>query len=396
VLKGLAVLLFLSVLFLPARYVGGIYGYLPGLTVLMLLILSLIHLLIVKRSLSFETEGSDSVCQRGETVRVVLKIRNRSVFTSPKAKACLAISGSFGGELPASWRTFPLPGKSETEIPLDLSVRHLGVYTFGIGQLQVYDLTGLFSVALRQERMFQVTALPNIYPMEEIRLEDRLVTENRNISKSAVSDGFDHTGVREYALGDPMKRIHWKLSAHSSVYMTRVAESSRKNDLTIVIDFVTTKEQKKQDSIYDRLVETALSLAEQARKRDAECVLLFAGCDGEINRVIHKGEQDYENLVRVMPLFGTEPSSELPDGQEILIRESHFGNRSSNILICTSRITDDLIQQLISIKRQQRNPGLYCIVQNQRDRDSLSAQMEVLENSGIGWHFIADEDAPEK
>ncbi len=167
--------------------------------------------------------------------------------------------------------------------------------------------------------------LPRLYPADELRLEEKLPTESRNLSKNAVNDGFDYTGVREYALGDPMKRIHWKLSAHSSAYMTRVTESSRKNDLTVVLDLVPAPLNREVlPYVYDSLVETALSLIEQAKSKDIEysCFssVVTGNRQGHAERRAGLRESD-PDAARI--LHG--PGSVLPDGAEILDKESHLG-----------------------------------------------------------------------
>ena len=408
-LKAAAVLALLLAVFFPAKYINSVYGYLPGLGMLSLLLLSLLYFLIIRRSLRFETEAIDVVCQRGETVNAALKIRNRSVLACPKTQAFLSVSDFFGGEDAVSPMTFAMYGKSETEFPFRMKMDHIGVYTCGIKLLKIYDPLGVFSIAVRGGGTFPITVIPKTFPAEEIRLEERQLTESRNISKSAVSDGFDYTGVREYALGDPMKRIHWKLSAHSSAYMTRITESSRKNDLTVVIDFVPAAlDREVLPDIYDCLAETALSLIEQASSKDVEYSLLFIGRDRELNRMIPKGDQDYRDLVQLMPEFytGTDPDpadgmdSGFPDGAGILSRESRLSNKGSNIFLCTSRITGRLIQELITVKQQQRNPELYYIVPpglkagealNAGGPEDKRASLEVLDDRGIRYHIITAE-----
>jgi uncharacterized protein (DUF58 family) len=102
-----------------------------------------------------------------------------------------------------------------------------------------------------------VTVLPRLF-LNEVKLEDKLLTESKAFLNSTQNDGYDYTGVREYAFGDSMKRIHWKLSAHSSEYMTKITETCRKSDMTVVIDFAAPKLRRDMvPGIYDCLVETA-------------------------------------------------------------------------------------------------------------------------------------------
>lgn len=377
-------------------YINSIYWYLPGLLILFLLILSLVYFWIMRRSMRFETEAMDAVCLRGETVDAALKIVNSSVLICPKARAFLSVSGFFGEDDSVSTMTFAMYGKSETEFPFHMKMDHIGVYTYGIREMKIYEPLGIFRIAVKGGGTFRVTVLPRIFVTEEIRLRERQLTESWNMSKRAVSDGFDYTGVREYAMGDPMKRIHWKLSAHSLAYMTRITESSKKNDLTVVMDFVAGNlDREVLPDIYDCLVETALSLVEQALTKDVEYSLLFVGHDREIERAIPKGEQDYQELVPRLPGFYTEAGPDLPDGAEILNMESRLGNKGSNLFLCTSRITEELIQELIAVKQQQRNPELYYIAPpnfHEGGAETEMASLEFLEDSGVRYHIVTAGD----
>ena len=53
--------------------------------------------------------------------------------------------------------------------------------------------------------------LPKIHEEEEA-LSAESLTDSPDASSFMENDGFDYTGVREYAMGDSMKKIHWKLS----------------------------------------------------------------------------------------------------------------------------------------------------------------------------------------
>jgi uncharacterized protein (DUF58 family) len=384
--------------FFPAKYINSIYGYLPGLAMLILLLLSWLQLFMVGRRLRFETEALDAQCQRTETVDAAVKIVNESFLTCPMIRAELFVSGFFDGEDAVFPRTFALTGKSKAKFPLQAVMEHIGVYTVGVRDLKIYDFMGLFSITAKGGKAFQVTVLPNTIRTDEVLLDERRLTESQNIQKTSVSDGFDYTGVREYALGDSMKRIHWKLSAHSSSYMTRITESSKRSDLVVIMDFVADrKDRANLPGLYDCIVETALSLMEQAAAKDIESSLLFVGRDRELVRVSPKGEQDYAGLVKRLPAVIPDTASDLLDGAGILEQERQLSNRSANLILCTTRITDRLIQELISVRQQQRNPELYCMILYQGESGesdifpSIPEALGVLEEYGIGCHLILPE-----
>lgn len=395
VTKAAVILIILLITLLPTRYTNTVYGYLPFLGLLVLFFLSFFYLLMIRRQIRFEAEAADTVCRRGENVKVALKIVNGSFLMCPKARAWLYVSDLFGGDDAVSSTSFTMGAKSASTFSFDIEMEHIGVYTAGIKTLRIYDMTGIFSITIPGSHDFTVAVLPKTYSLDEMELEDRLLTESQNGRKGGVSDGFDYSGVREYSLGDSMKRIHWKLSAHSSGYMTKITETSYKSDMTVAIDFMAPPlDQKILLNIYDCLIETGLSCIEQALSKEVDHSLVFVGKNGELIRADAKGEQDHEKLIRLMPVICADPDPNIPDGAEIIKQESRSGNRSNNIILCTAKMTESLLRELITVKQQQRNPMLCYIIPpdlSGGELDRLKEPLQTLEAYGIIYLLITAE-----
>lgn len=392
---GIFLILLMAAIF-PAKYINSIYGYLPFLIMLFFFLFSWLYFYILMKSIHLDGESLDTTCLRGENVNVTLKLVNKSILICPKARVLLSISDSFGGDDLMLAKDFILLGKSESEFPMDVKMNHIGIYQVGVKKMKLYDMMGFFPITFLENRNLTVTVLPRTYSPEDLILEEKLQMENYSLQKSTVSDGFDYTGVREYALGDSMKRIHWKLSAHSCSYMTKITETSRKSDVTIVIDFMMqSMERERLLSVSDCLIETALSIMEQTLMEEVECSLLFVGRDGEITRIMSKRKEDYETLIGFMPAPFTSAGKDAVDGAAILEEERHMSNLSSNLVLCTSRITEPLIQELINVKQQQRNPMLYCILPasiTSHEIEGMKETLMTLDDYSICYHIMSAEE----
>ena len=260
---GVAVVLLLALF--PTRYVSGLFGWLPFLTLCVLLVLSLLSLALLRERVSLEAGQSRQECLRGEKLAVGVKIINRSPLICPRARATLYLSDFLGEDDSATAVTFTLAGRSEAPFSFDVKLTHIGIYSAGVRDVRVYDLLGLFSVTLPGRCQVDVTVLPRPWLGEEVALEDKLLTDTFNARKSTVADGFDYSGVREYAMGDSMKRVHWKLSAHSHTYMTKVTETCRVSDLSVLLDFTADAADRETMAVLsDGIIETGLAILEQA------------------------------------------------------------------------------------------------------------------------------------
>ena len=86
----------LGILILPAVYTNSIFGYFPILATVLLHLVSLVYLLVMRRSITIESDHRDVEVERGDTVRVDLGIRNKSFLVCTKAKAEIYVQDYLG------------------------------------------------------------------------------------------------------------------------------------------------------------------------------------------------------------------------------------------------------------------------------------------------------------
>lgn len=395
-LKVLAILAVLFALILPAVFTNSIFGYFPLLVTFFLLALSGLYLYIMRKSIVIDAEHRDIEVERGEKVRVDLGIRNKSFLVCIKAKADIYVQDYLGEDDSRTEAIFSIDSRSQADFGFDVLMEHLGQYTAGIRNMHIYGLLGLVSVPIPFDTAFHVLVLPKIHEEEET-LHAESITDSPNASSFKEGDGFDYTGVREYAMGDSMKKIHWKLSAHSKDYMTKINEVGLKSDLAVILDMAADEYPAPQLlSICDGLVETAASLLLTAEKQDIDSVLIYPDKDRQIATLFPKTQQDYAELIKQMAPITPDPYPGFLDAQELLSIEMTGANQRANLLVVTSRVTDGLLDTLTTIRGQQRNPLLYCIMPTNvtaNERKEIQARFFGLDDAGIPYKVLTAADA---
>lgn len=398
--KGLLIaavfLLLLIILILPAVYTNSIFGYLPILTTVFLHLVSLIYLLIMRRSIHIQSDHRDIEVERGETVRVDLGIHNRSFLVCTKAKAEIYVQDYLGEDDSRSEATFSIDARSEADFGFDVRMEHIGEYTAGIRNMYIYGLLGIVSLPIPFDSVFRVLVLPKIHEeVESFNAES--ITDSPNALSFREGDGFDYTGVREYAMGDSMKKIHWKLSAHSNGYMTKLNEVGLKSDLAVILDMATDRYPTEQLlSIFDGIVETAASLLLTAEKRDIDSILLYPNRDKRVGVLHPKTQSNYAELMKKMVPITPDPQAGFLDAQEILTQEMAGAHKRANLLVVTSRVTDRLLDTLTTIRGQQRNPLLFCVMPTNttaNERKEIQSRFLGLDDAGIPYRVITAADA---
>ncbi|MCD7866553.1 MAG: DUF58 domain-containing protein [Clostridiales bacterium] len=397
--KLLVVALVFAAALIPAVFINTLYGYLPAFSLALALALSIVSLQMVRRRITVESElgGTDSICERGKKISAGLRVCNHSKVMTSKTIVNIFISDIFGGEDSLSQMYLALAPGKDTGFGLNIAMPHIGVYRGGIRDMEMWDFFGILKVTVPLDGTFEVFVRPRIRPIEEMRESETVLAESARDTRTVVAGGMDYVGVREYAVGDSMKQIHWKLSAHSPGYMTKLQESSREIDYSVVLDFAAESHVKEvMMDIQDALIETSLSLIDEISRHHTSYSLLYCDRHHAIRRMRPKGREDDLELIKDFCVVTPEPDAGFPDACRILQEEGSVSSRSTNVIVVTSRVTDELLQELTRIRRQRRVPELYQVIPaglNSREVEGLRARLRLLDEAGVSHYFVCTTDA---
>ncbi len=123
-----------------------------------------------------------------------------------------------------------------------------------------------FGVAERRRRLpvqASTLVLPRVFPLGDLPFIEPVPTHELGIHTSPrLGHGPDYLGVREYRPGDPMRHVHWGLTARHGQVMVRELEEERTRRLAIVVD--TERDEGETWTPLDRACAVAASLLEAA------------------------------------------------------------------------------------------------------------------------------------
>jgi uncharacterized repeat protein (TIGR01451 family) len=128
------------------------------------------------------------------------------------------------------------PWKTKT-LRYSISFRMRGYYPIGPTMLETGDVFGLHRRHRVIGKPIYVIVYPKVVPLPgynfasqrpigEIRLQNRLFEDPTRIA-----------GAREYQVGDPLQRVHWKVTARTGVLHCRVFEPTSLTGATLLLDF---------------------------------------------------------------------------------------------------------------------------------------------------------------
>lgn len=117
-----------------------------------------------------------------------------------------------------------------------LYAKRRGYYTVGPLTLTTGDLFGFAEASWQEASPVHVTVYPEVLPLYKFGLPSRSPFGTLASRQRIFEDPNRMAGVRDYASGDSMRRIHWKASAHADSLLVKKFQPAIALNVTIVLD----------------------------------------------------------------------------------------------------------------------------------------------------------------
>lgn len=381
---------FLAVLILsliPAVLVNRLAGYLPFFTLLLCGILSMAQLLIIRKKMEYGISSGSELLTRGDAVKFGVEVTNRSRLPVVHMRAEFYIIGTDGKDD----HVFPIrmtlsPGETR-QFALDADFPHIGTYEAGFRKLILFDLFDNFRAVTEEGEGRMLDIQPKVFHLDSLPLSSQSVAESTRAASVSPLSGMDYSGVREYAYGDPIKMIQWKLSAHAGDLMTKQMESYTNTGVTVMIDLAVPLEYEEDSrlSMIDGVVETAVSAGQYAVNNGLDYVVLYSD---EKQSAKNCTPQSFRDLRSWLPDFHAQDPAEVDAAR--FIRQAGTGRgQQSNVVYCTSRLTDEAVTALMELKRAKKNVLVYYLIPDtvyDVQRQALMAPLRKLRQAQISCY----------
>lgn len=211
--------------------------------------------------LECKRELSDEVIPIGQTVKVILKIRNPYFWPIFWAYIEETLPPAMPKE-GLTKRLLFLPPKKTCHLYYSVKINQRGCHPIGPLVVETGDVFGLFRKTRVDKKRDFVTAVPEYSVIEEYQVGQNRWLGDYTAERSIFDDPSRIRGVREYRRGDALKRIHWKTSARLGRLQSKVFDPVIEAGSTIVLDFHKNSwAEAKPDKNGQPASETAVQLA---------------------------------------------------------------------------------------------------------------------------------------
>jgi uncharacterized protein (DUF58 family) len=122
---------------------------------------------------------------------------------------------------------------------------------------------GVAERRIRAELEARTLVLPRVFPLGPLSFVEPIATNARAVHEAPRrGQGPDYLSVREYRPGDPMRHVHWALTARHGRLMVREFEEERTRRLVVVVD--TERDEGEAWTPLDRCCSVAASVLDAA------------------------------------------------------------------------------------------------------------------------------------
>ena len=393
---ALVLVLLFACCMLPPLVVSAPVGYLPLACSVVLLALDLVYLLAICRKLDYEASFDVEHCVRKSTALLTLYLTNRGSLPMMRLEPVFFMENGEHAAKHERVSSAVLNRRETMEFNLELSFDHIGLYEAGVSRVRLFDPLGLFFVTVKKPASARVMVEPMLSEVHLENLDRVVMTQSLRMAKPTSSDDMDYAGVRSYSLGDPMKSIHWKLSARTRELMTRLFETYTNPSVTVVCDMRAPElEADERLDVNDVLVECALSLERAARLQNMDTTLCCTNDSGGVQTyqmgALTTGDIDVRALVSMLPIPGPDVNVAACI-DEVERQTTNPNTRSTALIYCTGDFSDEVAGALVGLKMAYGNPALVVACpagQEEAYKQRYRGQIARLEDADIACEVVA-------
>ncbi len=257
--------------------------------------------------------------------------------------------------LSALFRNTSLRRHEKLKWPLQLFTTKRGYFHIGPTKLRSGDLFGFFPAEREFVKRDAITVYPKTYPLPELGLKSARPFGERAGGKRIFEDPMRVIGVRDYAQGDPLKRVDWKATARLGRLQSRLYEPSHEQSVIVALN-ITTMEHTWEGFdpvLLERSVSVAASVARGVLEQNSAVGLVVNGSYPEADRPLRLPSNRRPDqlsdilgmLAMVQPVIPSRLSEELESHEHTL-------PAGATIVVVAALMPDDLVATLQRLRSE--------------------------------------------
>ena len=230
---------------------------------------SFVMLRIFSGKTEFKIEAPRSATKNADVI-LNCSVKNNGIFPLIGANVTLNGRNVRTGDQSSIYLDAGVVGKKAAEVACVFRSARCGRIELEAGRLQVKDFLGMFKKEQKLDGSSTFTIYPERFAVDvSLSNSASAFSEGDKYSKTQVgNDSSETMGIKEYVPGEPVKNIHWKLSAKTDKLLVREFGQPVIDQVCILLD-MSVSERAKAEEI-DAVAEVFASVADGLIASDTE------------------------------------------------------------------------------------------------------------------------------
>ncbi|MFZ4585447.1 MAG: DUF58 domain-containing protein [Acidimicrobiia bacterium] len=241
-------------LFFGAWYLGSIELAVLAVCAITLVVASLVWSATRSLAITAQRAVLPAGASVGSDARAEITVTNSRGRTSP----LYAVTDVFDdGRRAARFLLAPLPPGESGQGAYRLPTGRRGRFNLGPLAITTHEPFGLSTATGRALGVDSVLIRPRIHALTPLPARLRGFDLGHHVTTQFAVDADEFFSLREYVVGDDLRRVHWRSSARSGTLMVREDESRRRPAATVILD--TSRDGCTADA-FERAIEATASV----------------------------------------------------------------------------------------------------------------------------------------
>lgn len=303
-----------------------------------------------------------------------------TVATSPSHRPGRVMLGNI---MPVGWYH-----KVKRIYPIKCTKR--GYFSFGPTRIQSGDYFRFHVQEMHVPNSTDLVVYPRIVPLNQLGIPSREPFGDLRVSRHLFQDPVRVSSIRDYAPGDPLKRIHWKASARTGRLQTKVFENTTSPNMGIFLDVRTVKHPFWGEiaQLLETVAIAAASIANYAIDNGYRVGLYVNHPYPDTPNLIRiKPSSHPDQLARVLEALATVGPTESIAIERLVAQEAGKLPWVSTLAVITAVPTPDLISELEAFHRAGR-PVALILVGSNKPTFSMDGLLTYHVPAEIAWEKV--------
>jgi len=223
-----------------------------------------------------------------------------------------------------------------------------GNYSIGVDRVVICDYFKFFRFNYTEIEQHKILVYPKLRELKSSLLRNIINESNESVVSNTTQNQSVFTDVRHYQPGDPLNKIHWKLTAKTGDFISKDYSGQVTNKTKIFLDTYSLNLDSESSIVYeDYMVEGCVSLVHFFLENRIHTQLYYEkfGIHKSDGRSSKDFPKFYEELAK-LSFYKEQHFSKLIEDVLLLERDP------CHVILMTQQITLPLVEKLVRLKYQ--------------------------------------------